>query len=292
MADRRRHVAALICALAVATTAGCGSDGTSTPGSAPAPRDLTEAERGTLARAEKILTRDCMRAAGFEFRVTDEPPESVDTRFPYVIDDPAWATSNGYGRAIRTRRDAIADDDPNQRYFRALAEPRRSAALRAFYGDGNQRLEARVPGSGTIRHSDKGCEANAQRGLYGDLPSWYRARKVTEALPRLVRSAVVRDARYTQVVQGWAACMRDRGLVYDTPLRAREQFLRADRADEVTTARAEAECALSTELGTTARDIDRAYRTDIDSRYSTDVRDRKVLENKALTRAQGIVARG
>ncbi|MFE3203469.1 hypothetical protein [Embleya sp. NPDC059237] len=139
-----------------------------------------------------------MRAAGFESRVTDEPPEAVDTRFPYVIDDPARATSNGYGRAIRTRRNAIADDDPDQRCFRALAEPRRSAALRAFHGDGNQRLEARVPGSGTIRHSDKGCAANARRGLYGDLPSWYRARKVTEALPRLVRSAVVRDARHTR----------------------------------------------------------------------------------------------
>jgi hypothetical protein len=294
----RRVVSAavLLCVTAPAVQACTDPHRPSSP--AAEARELSTGERQTLARAEKLLTRDCMRREGFSFWVTDQPPRSGDELFPYVVDDEQWAASHGYGRDILERREELAADNPNQRYFRSLSAPRRSAAVMALNGREPVGLEAEVPGMGTVRHSDQGCEAQAQRTLYTDLPRWYQVRKVTEALDIQVRSAVVNDQRFGKSVQRWSGCMRAAGYAYASPPEARKGFLRtadpekSDAGNEIRTAVAEARCADSSGLSEQARALERSHRQRINEQYATEVADRTALEHQALPRARDIVSRG
>ncbi|MGW0337915.1 hypothetical protein ACWD0J_40070 [Streptomyces sp. NPDC003011] len=245
-----------------------------------------------LAQAEKILTRDCMRKEGFSFWVTPELPEPLERLFPYVIDDKQWAAANGYGRGIRERREASARNDPNRRYFDRLSTDRKAAAITALNGPTPEGLEADVPGMGKIRHSDKGCVSDAQRVLYTDLRAWYRAKKVTDALARSATAAVVHDPKLVPVTREWATCMHERGLSYDMPQKTREHFARRSRAGELSTAQTEAACAQSTGLAATLRKVSRTHRQEMDSHHSTEVKNRALLEYKALSRARDIVRRG
>lgn len=246
-------------------------------------------------RAEKILTRDCMKKRGFSFWVTAELPDPVERLFPHVIDDPAWAAAHGYGRDLQERRTALAAENPNQRYFRGLSAERKSAAVRTSNGAKPEGLEADVPGMATVRHSDEGCESEAQKSLYTDLRAWYRARKVTEALVIAVHTAVEADPVYTKAVDRWSVCMRAEGHRYSSPAEARRTFLRGPDGNgrtETETATAEARCALSSRLAETARALESARREDTDARYPTEVRDRKALEYGALSRARTLTRNG
>ncbi|MFD5631049.1 hypothetical protein [Streptomyces sp. NPDC127072] len=297
----RTVVAAVLLCLGAAVLSACTGSGvpdvrtSAAAATGSAFRELTQSQRAVLARAENLLVRDCMREQGFSFWVTEELPATVGTKFPYVVDDGAWAAENGYGGSIEKRRDALAAENPNQRYFKGLSAVRRSAAVSALNGAEPEGLEADVPGMGRVRHSDEGCEAEAQRSLYTDLPRWYRARKVTEALEQQVRSAVVGDARFTRAVTRWATCMRAAGHAYSTPPESRRAFARgpdARPADEVETAVAEARCAVSSGLSSGIRTLERVHRDEVNSRYAVEVRDRSELEHLALSRAHRIVRRG
>jgi hypothetical protein len=294
----RAVTAALLLCLAAPVVVSCTAPAGPAP-AASALRETTAAERATLARAEKLLTRDCMRKKGFSFWVTEELPRSADELFPYVVDDEAWATENGYGRGIRDRREALAARDPNQVYFRGLSPERRSAAVDALNGPEPVGLEAHVPGMGRVRHSDRGCEAEAQRSLYTDLPKWYRARKVTEALDIQVQSAVVADPGFAEAVTRWSACMRAEGHAYASPPESRRTFLRskaegatATATEEIRTAVAEARCAASSGLSARTLTLERVHRKRVNARYATEVGDRRVLEHRALGRARDIVQKG
>ncbi|MFE5753405.1 hypothetical protein ACFQ7I_06770 [Streptomyces massasporeus] len=289
---RKAFLAALL-SMAIAWVTACEPNGSQTAqGQQESPRHLTIAEREVLAQAEKILTRDCMRREGFSFWVTPELPEPLERRFPYVIDDKQWATANGYGRGIRERREASARNDPNRRYFDRLSTDRKAAAITALNGPTPEGLEADVPGMGRIRHSDKGCVSYAQRELYTDLRAWYRAKKVTDALDRTAMVAVVGDPKLLPATRQWATCMHERGLPYDMPQKTREHFALRPEAGEFATAQAEAVCARSTGLAATLRELSRAHRQRMDSRHPTEVKNRALLEYKALSRARDIVRRG
>jgi hypothetical protein len=298
--DRRRRsgraalgrILAVLVSVAAAWTTACA------PSSSPAdqrqqvPRELTAGEREVLARAEKILTRDCMRKAGFSFWVTPELPEPLERLFPYVIDDKQWAAANGYGRGIRERRDLLARDDPNRRYFDRLSTDRKAAAITALNGPTAEGLEADVPGMGKVRHSDRGCASDAQRELYTDLRGWYRAKKVTDALARSVTVALARDPGLGPSTRQWATCMRERGHPYDEPHETRDRFAHRREAGEFTTAQAEAACAHSSGLASKVRELSRVHRQKLGSHHRAEVEDRAVLEHKALSRARDIVRRG
>ncbi|MFD6292195.1 hypothetical protein [Streptomyces sp. NPDC060205] len=293
---RGKAVAALLLCLAAPMLSAC----TATPPPPPpeptvAARALTPAERQTLARAEALLTRNCMRERGFSFHVVEDLPDGVDRLFPYVVDDEGWAAEHGYGSDIRRKRDTLAAKNPNQLYFRSLTAERRSAAVDALNGPEPTGLEARVPGMGTIRHSDQGCESEAQRSLYSDLRKWYSAWKVTDALERSVPPAVTQDGRFTAAVSRWSACMRAKGHPYRSPLEARQRFVRpagGSHATEIATATAEARCARTSGLAKTARTLARAERARTESAHPTEFTTRKTLESGALNRARDIVKAG
>ncbi|ELP61857.1 hypothetical protein ACKI1I_21395 [Streptomyces turgidiscabies] len=297
---RRTTLIAVTVAATLATVVSCD---------APAPSDdrdtevtstqlLTEREQDLLHDAEQLLTQSCMAARGFRTWPVPRRPLAEDRDFPYVIDDVRWASRHGYGSDIEARRQRLRTNDPNQRYFRKLPAADRQRAVAAYNGDRSaERLEVRSPNGLTVGRVKDGCTAQAQEELYGDLAAWFRADVVTGALPALRRQQVVSNAEFTFAVRKWSVCMRERGLRYPDPTDTRAAFLApegttptpARRRLETRTAVAEAECAHSSGLTSTAARLDRRYDAQLRAKYRNEIRDRSRMEHAALPRARALL---
>ncbi|MFJ7149079.1 hypothetical protein ACIQVT_12895 [Streptomyces sp. NPDC100445] len=245
--------------------------------------------------AEQVLERDCMRRLGFRFWVV--PPAAPGARrdFPYAVDDIAWARAHGYGadRLAALRRAAVAD--PNQRYLLSLPPARRAALVAALNGPSPRGLTADLPNGVQVTHSDTGCTAEAERRLYGDLPAWFRATRITASLAGERVAAVQRDPRYRTARDRWARCMKAAGLPYADPQQSRaaaDPERGASRTREIRLAVSEATCAQSTGLSRVAAALDRAYGARLRHRYPGAYGDLARLTAAALPRARALVARG
>ncbi len=315
---RRQHsrwpVAVLAASLQLAMSACTGSDGGPPPKPAaiPAPgdvaltRDVTQEETEVLYRAEQMRIRDCMQRQGFEYFLVPRKPVPEMRDFPYLVDDVAWAAKYGYGSTLHRRNELALENDPNERYFESLPASRRAQALLARNGDARSGdLLVEVPGIPATVGSSKGCRAAAQREIYGDLPTWFRADVVTTTLVTLRRGAVTTDPRFLAAVQRWSRCMRERGHPYASPAQARDNVpqlvaqigppapgLADAPAAETALAVAEATCADRTGLAATARQVDQDHAARLREQYRADVAARQRLQQQALTRARAIVAAG
>ncbi|MEW2417265.1 hypothetical protein AB0953_26560 [Streptomyces sp. NPDC046866] len=302
MERHRAALAAACAAAAVLALGGCGPARGGEP-AAPAPgvREPGAAEQRVLARAEQVLIGRCMGERGFAYAVTEPPdPQAEGARsFPYGIDDVAWARAHGYGGAEERRAEQARRDDPNQRYFRQLSPDRRAAARTALMGPSPEGLTAEAPTGMTITASTRGCTAQAQRALYGDLAAWFRVKVVTMNL-RPVREARVRkDPRYADAVAQWAACMAAAGRPYPTPDASRQaaagyrEALPPAEADaaEAGLAVVEATCATGTPLARVSRTLDRAYGEELRAQHRQDLALRWRLQLGALPKAQRVTGR-
>lgn len=270
-------------------------------------RPVTEQETELLYQAEQMLVRDCMVRQGFEYTLVPRKPIPELREFPYVVDDLAWARKHGYGTVLARRYDQAMTDDPNERYFRSLSPERQTQAGLARNGDVTTGdLLVQVDGLPASRSSSKGCVADAQRVLYRDLPTWIRARTVSDALNSLRPAAVVADPRYKAAVGRWSGCMREQGHPFATPSEARDSVAPAPVGDpdqtpplpkdasaaEIRLAVAEATCAGRTDLAATARAVDRHHADVLRGQYKADVAAKQRLQLEALPRARAIVAAG
>ncbi|MEU4222458.1 hypothetical protein [Actinoplanes sp. NPDC026623] len=298
---RRAGRAAAVAVVAALLATGCHSDGRQQPLAAAPPAgvpELTAAESALLDRAELLLIRDCMRRRGFDYLVAPRPARPQYRDFPYVVDDAGWARRHGYGADLQRRRDAAARAEPNTKRLDALAPADRAAELFALNGvaGADTDVTAVLPSGVTTRRSASSCTSEAERGLYGDLPAWYRAERVTENLPGLRVHLVLGDARYRRAAAAWSRCMARAGHRYDEPAQARYAVLSADppmpRAQEIALAVAEATCADRTGLSATAADLDRRYARVVDDRYAAEIADRRRLQRGALPGAHAIVLAG
>ncbi|MFE9448386.1 hypothetical protein [Streptomyces sp. NPDC006739] len=297
----RRAPALVATALLAATVAGCAAaGGASAPVPAPAGASGRPAPGGddrTLQLAEQLLIKGCMEKRGFAYW-TEEPRTAADgaRRFPYVVDDPAWARAHGYGTDLYRARQREVLRDPNQRYLRSLPASRGPALVSALNGARPQGLSARLPNGVRVTHSDQGCAAEAQRELYKDLPAWFRATRVRDSLDGMRVGLVLGDAKYRAATEPWARCLRGRGYPYRSPAEARAAATEPGRewphAREVRLASAEAACAESTGLASVAKSLDAKYRTELRRRYPEEAADLARLRREALPRARAIVARG
>jgi hypothetical protein len=257
--------------------------------------EVTTAQVDLLYRAEQVLVRDCMARHGFTIALPSADPVADDRAFPYVVDDVGWASRHGYGRDIQQQAERSRDADPNGRYLRSLPPARRAAALAALNGPRPVGLRAVLPDGAVATHSDQGCTAEAERDLYHDLETWFRAYTITRNLPRLWQSQVVADPGFAAATAEWAGCMKQHGYLYATPVQSRAAALDPkaplphDR--EVALAVAEATCATGTSLAATANALDDRYATQVRARYHNAVSDRQRLEHGALGRARSIIAR-
>jgi hypothetical protein len=300
----RWKLALLTAGLLATTVTACAGDASAPAPTAQAARARSDDGRPaaggdperTLYLAEQTLIKECMERHGHRYWIEAPPPRDLSDRFPLVVDDPAWARTHGYGTDLRRRREAEARADPNRAYFRSASAATRTALVRDLNGPRPQGLSARLPNGVRVTHSDRGCQAAAQRTLYGDLRAWFRATRVTGALAGLRLGLVTGDKRYKAAVGPWARCMRDRGHPYPDPARSRAAATRQDRplphAAEVRLASAEADCAVSSGLSKVARSLNTEYRAELGRRHPRETADLARLRREALPRARAILARG
>lgn len=277
--------------LLTVATAGCGAEGV--PRAETGERAVpSAADRRSLHLAEQILIADCLRAQGFAYEVrtlADEPPPR---RFPYVLDDVAWARRHGYGRDEERRIAARKAADPNERYFRGLPPGRQKAALAALNGARPTGLSARMPGGGVVVASDEGCTARARSRLYGDLQGWFAARLTVANLTPLYVPKVREDTEFRRAAGAWARCMAARGHRYASPDALREALPGVrTRAAEIRLAVAEAGCAGESGLAATAKALDARYGAEVRRRYAAQIATELRLERAALPRAREVLSR-
>ncbi|MFE7947203.1 hypothetical protein [Streptomyces sp. NPDC057426] len=282
-------------AVVLATTLLTGADGP-TAGERASParpgRQATEADR-LLHDAEQRLLRDCMRRHGFTYQVFPLDEDPGIKAFAYVLDDAGWARRHGYGAELRRERAALVRNDPNRAYFAGLSAERKAEALVAANGDSPDGLTVRLPGGGTVRRSDRGCVAEAQQRLYGNVGAWFRASTRVGALEQMRRSRVLADPAYLERLGPWRQCMRRAGHDYATPAAARAAALSTarplSREHEVGLALAEARCAGESALGRTSRRLDDHHGRLLAHAYRTDVEVRERLRAAALPRARRVL---
>ncbi|MFD3665849.1 hypothetical protein ACFWVF_35460 [Streptomyces sp. NPDC058659] len=285
-------------ALAATLLAGVGepaSGGRPPPVRAAAPEAVTEDDR-LLHDAEQRLLRDCMRRHGFTYRVFPLDEATEATAFVYVLDDADLARRHGYGSELRRQRKARTASDPNRAYFAALTADRKAEALAAANGTSPDGPTVTLPGGGTVRRGDRGCVAESQQELYGDLGAWFRASTRVGALVQIRRSRVTADSGYLERLAVWRECMRHAGHGFATPADTRAaalspvQPLGKDR--EVALALTEVRCAGESALARTARDLDAHHGRLLAREYRADVEARERLRSAALPRARRILGDG
>lgn len=289
--------------------AGCSSTDIGSPADAGRPhqkdaasargaplRDLTSAEEVEIDRAEQDLVLQCMQRQGF--RYWPVPVASVAERKvgAYVVDDISWARQYGYGRPFDTAAMKTHSDHPNITYANALPKKERVRYSRALDGNFTGTITAELPSGGSVRTPRDGCYAQAREELYGDYPTWFRAKKAVTSLTPLYVPRILRDKRLTNTVAAWSRCMKAAGRPFQSPdaiRREREnlirgmsesQALRSESALAVT----EATCAQRTSLGKTARALEMEYRNKMARDYAAEFTAYRQMRMSALARARSL----
>ncbi|MFV0137951.1 hypothetical protein ACLGIH_33025 [Streptomyces sp. HMX87] len=294
------------------TTAGCtaaatddpaGSDRRQRSGSTGAAeaggqgRELTDAERILVQRAEQTLVKECMEKEGFKYWIGPLPTVDELKGGGYVLTDVGWAKRHGYGSRLRARLQDLQSSDPNHAYAGTLAQEERVRYSKTLEGGPSSgMLTAELPGGGTVRTPGRSCQVEAKEQLYGDFETWFRAEKTATNLSSLYTSALLEDKRFVRALESWSACMRKAGHAYADPpeirakLPALTEGLSAQKAyaTEVEVAVAEATCATGTPLARTARELDDEYRKKQLERYGEDVATYERMSLTALARAEDI----
>jgi hypothetical protein len=249
------------------------------------------ADKALLRSAEERLVHDCMAAAGFTYFEKPPVPKSDQPDFPYVVDDVAWARANGYGAGP-----VAPSVDLAGQYFARLSKEQQDAWRTALVGSGKQLSVELEPGR-RLSASDKGCIASSRRTLYGDLPRWFKARRLTDSLGFLVQDRVRRDRRYVAAMADWAGCVKRLGYDADDPGELREVVAERNegsaasvvRAAEVEATVAEATCAQSTSLVRTLREVEPAHRAALTAERRSELAGLNGLEQAAVPRAKVVL---
>ncbi|WP_162952322.1 hypothetical protein [Streptomyces hundungensis] len=257
-------------------------------------REATEGEQDLLHSAEQLLLRDCMKDKGFVYVPVPRQPVREARQFPYVVDDTSWAHRHGYGSDLDRASEKLRTNDANERYFQSLPQERRGPAIVAANGPRPDGLTARTPDGMAITHSAQGCESQAQRSLYRDLPAWFQARVTMDSLPALRGAKVIADSEFLSGTHRWSACMRTAGYAFKDPAAARAALPPSDhplpQAREVAMAVAEADCAQSSGLAAAAARLDQKYDAELRKQYWGEVSTWLRLRLSALPRARSVVA--
>ncbi|MER5530764.1 hypothetical protein ABT075_40345 [Streptomyces sp. NPDC002677] len=301
----RRKVAHLSAVAAVAALALTGCSGTS--GDDPAPvgaakaRELTYAEDLRVSDAEQRLITQCMARHGFRYWPDRSLSLAESRPLGYVQDDVRWARTYGYGSRIAAKEDRARLHNPNIAYRKALPAVRRTAYDTAL--DGGRKTEllrTAVPGGGSVSKQSGGCDAAAERTLYGDPATWFRLDTTASNLRPLYVGKLLHDRRFTAAVHDWAGCMKRAGHPYPDPDAARQATRehpavqsRAEEARsfaaETRIAVADATCAREVSLRSVGQDREAHYLARLNAKYGAQLDAYRQLRQRALARAERLV---
>ncbi|WP_267242972.1 hypothetical protein [Streptomyces sp. PR69] len=261
-------------------------------------RELTDAERARLGHAEALLVKRCMEGQGFRYWVRAWRGEGEALRHGYVLTDVTWARKHGYGGRIEKELMKEKLSNPNIAYRNQLTEEDRARYVTALGRSDELEMHVTLPGGQTVGSTIGGCQAEAQRRLYGDPRTWFRVTRVTDNLTPLYVPDIERDPRFRSAQRAWSACMHEAGHRYASPGELRSDLPRLSEGVspetahtiEVRLAVREAECAARTSLGKTARSLEREYSREVRRRYRDEIDTRRRMELAALARAAEITS--
>lgn len=289
-------------AAVVVLVGGCGGAGAPKGPAAPVPaarpQPLTDAERLRIADAEQVLLRQCMSAHGFPYWEAARPSLEKSRTNGYVSDDVNWARTYGYGSRITAEEDRARIASPNITYHKGLSVQRSVAYDKALDGGLDAPvISAELPTGGTVRKHEGGCEAEAEKKLYGDPQAWFRADKTASNLQPLYVPQVKSDPAFTTALTAWSRCMGTAGHPFADPEAARtaaaQQALKTapDKAfaAERELAVADATCARDTSLKTIGKERETHYINALPARYGAALDTSRRIQHQALARAVTLV---
>jgi hypothetical protein len=293
-------VALSMCAVSVAGGCGHGPGGDGTGRTRTVPRSV-QAQDDLLKRAESTLAERCLG----ELEVALAPPGAADgtragsrtaraagaqRRFPYGIDDPAWAAEHGFGSAAETGRHSgdAADRQPAPRP-RGEEARRQQRLVDALFGTGRRELSTRTATGLVVRAHSDGCLARAQRLLYGDQARWFRATVAANNLEAAAHHRVTRDPAYRAVLARWADCVAPVYKAADPDelrgawqRRARDLAPHQAAALQRRYAVAEARCVRSTGLAGTGTRLEKRHTADVRAEYAPLIADHRRMRERGL----------
>lgn len=206
---------------------------------------LSRIDLQTIEYAEDLLTRDCMRDLGTDWRLLPPPanqdPDPLNRR-RYGLIEPEIATRFGYHLPPSSPESAARESVWAQR------EQLPPAEQRAAYGDDGQ----------------GGCRAAARGHLRRDIPEIDQSRLYdfsTEAF-----NVSLKDPQVMEVFGSWSACMQAQGFRYSDPLEAVGDPAWAESqrpsAQEIAAAETDVRCKRETGLVPTWSDAEERIQLD------------------------------
>lgn len=253
----------------------------------------TRAQDDLLKKAESALVRRCLaerevarpRTGSGTAQDTAAAPQR---RFPYGIDDPAWAAAHGFGDADGTQQDGTqqAQQSP-QPGKKAAAQQQR--LVDALFGTGRRELSTRTATGLVVRANSDGCLAEAQRVLYGDQARWFRTEVAVNNLEAAAHHRVTGDPAYRAVLARWARCVAPVQKA-EEPAQLRSVWQRRARALDQPDAAdlqkryavAEARCVRRTGLADTGARLEKRHAAGLRAEYADVLADHGQLREHGL----------
>lgn len=230
-----------------------------------------------------------MRHHGFDyFTQPDITVLPTKMALPYVIPTVAKAKREGFGA-----QDLV---DPNGSYLSRLPMTSQAQYAVTLFGRASPTAQVTVPipQGGVVGHSTGGCEASADRGLYGSFKEWFRLFTILENYDALVHSQVVDSSRFRQHLLAWQGCVRTNGFTWTTPADAISHYShKPNRVSipEVRAAVTAASCSARAQLTLVASHLFASYISQLPHTYQEDVSAYQQMEDKALPKARAIISK-
>ncbi|MEU2560982.1 hypothetical protein ABZ626_16855 [Streptomyces longispororuber] len=209
-----------------------------------------------LRTASDALARDCMRTKGFDYpaepAIAPRAPEN-ETAAVELND----RRRSGYGIASVDPGEKASPKKPVDRYYEKLPEKDRERFDQALFGPPKEKLHISDTGWGVVSVPRKGCLAESEQHLVGDVRLWARITYVAERIDNQLGAAIVRAQEYKAALSIWRSCMAAQGHPYATPesiqpkLRKKHHKVgptKAFRQHEIDVAVADGKCALKAHL--------------------------------------------
>jgi hypothetical protein len=162
-------------------------------------------QRWRVRVADERLTARCMRAAGFTWTGSAQPPSRRDP-----AQQLADARRHGYGMSDT----AAPADPPGKSNDKAAADPRRQAAL---FGPDDAFDKLVIDGHASYQFPRTGCMAQAHIAVYGSLDTWARISYVPQEFNLTLGDRARSDPRYQAALHQWQACMAAHHYAYGSP---------------------------------------------------------------------------
>jgi hypothetical protein len=234
-----------------------------------------------LQVAEEILIGRCMKSKGFEYWSTAVEAENPINRFPFVITNYRWAERFGFGNALVKSSAQYL----NQTYFDHLTNRNKQRYTRDFNGpSAGPTVAVSLPTGAVVGHSSEGCNAEADKILYGRYSAWFKEENLYQDLMSDIDLQVLESSSYQLAVAKWSMCMRTRNYSYASPGLAMRHFLAASITENsvaVKVAESEVRCAQETHLSVISEQIERQEINDLPSKYQKSIEETIKSERSA-----------